>query len=214
MTDRRHLFLATRHSFAGNQICAARDTGPEIARGWNLSVETGTGRQSPPIGTFLQILGTAPFSRETGMSLPEHIAGRDGVRSDDGHGLANEPREAIRERERPSPTLFPRSPEVQGRSGRSSDELKRRSPICGSAMAPATRLSGYRETDPASQHLDEEHFVVSGESATPWPGRSRAASLTMRCKIASSHPPSSVGFRSSTDGRRIPTRYPARASPR
>jgi hypothetical protein len=36
---------------------------------------------------------------------------------------------------------------------------------------------------------------VSRESATLWPGRSRADSLTMRRRIASSHSPSSVGFR-------------------
>ena len=41
---------------------------------------------------------------------------------------------------------------------------------------------------------------VSRDSATSWPGRSTADSLTIRCRMASSQPPSAVGFRRSTGG--------------
>ena len=41
---------------------------------------------------------------------------------------------------------------------------------------------------------------VIRESATRWPGRSTADSLTMRRRTASNQPPSAVGFRRSTDG--------------
>jgi hypothetical protein len=65
--------------------------------------------------------------------------------------------------ERPSPTRCPRSARVQGRSGCSWIELKRRSDMRVRHRAQPSAFPGTQRPDPASQHLDEEYFGQPGE---------------------------------------------------
>ena len=73
-------------------------------------------------------------------------------------------------------------------------------PICGSDIAPSQPPSPGLRDAIQLRNTSTKSTSVSRESATPWPGRSSADSLTMRRRIASSHPPSAVGFSRSTGG--------------
>ncbi len=116
------------------------------------------------------------------------------------HGLTDELGEARRKRRSDLA-----QPAARGHRESRADPVVRGStevPVrCGrSAIAPShppspgpSDLIQFRKTSTKSTS-------VSRDNATPWPGRSHADSLTMRRRIASSHAPSSVGFRRSTGG--------------
>jgi len=101
--------------------------------------------------------------------------------------------------ERPSPTRRPRLPRVQGWPGRSWISWSA-GPMCGSAIAPSHPPSAGLRDLTQLRNTSTKRTSVSLESAMRWPGRSTAPSLTMRCRIDSSHSPSSVGLRRSTGG--------------
>src|ERR1700754_252756 len=77
------------------------------------------------------------------------------------HRLADEPREAIRKRRATEPHAFPEVAKSPGPIRSFVDQLKRRSYVRVRQRPQPPAFSGTERLDPASQHLDEEHFSQS-----------------------------------------------------
>ena len=116
------------------------------------------------------------------------------------HGLADELGEASRKRRAAEPHALPEV--AQGSRADPAVRGSTEAPVryAGPPSPQATRLRPGPRDLIQLRNTSTKSTSVSRESATPWPGRSSADSLTMRRRIASSQSPSAVGFRRSTGG--------------